>query len=150
LIAKKFKGARWALLKNPGDLSDPQAATLAGIRRHGGAMWRAYLLKEALRAVFDGDLEETMELLNRWCSRAQRSRLAPFVKAAATVLNHRDGILATIEREPVQRSDRRAEQQSPPEHPTRLRISLSRSRPRAGDALLRAHRTSPLPHEKRA
>jgi transposase len=98
-IAKKFKGARWALLKNPADLTDTQAATLAGIRRHGGAMWRAYQLKEAIRAVFDGDLDaaETMELLDRWCSRAQRSRLDPFVKAAATVRNHRDGILAAVE-----------------------------------------------------
>lgn len=27
-IAKTFKGARWALLKNPGDLADTQAQTL--------------------------------------------------------------------------------------------------------------------------
>jgi transposase len=27
-LAKRFKGARWALLKNPGDLNDDQAATL--------------------------------------------------------------------------------------------------------------------------
>jgi transposase len=99
-IAKRFKGARWALLKNPADLTDAQATTLAGIRRNGGAMWRGYQLKEALRALFAGDLDgaTTMELLDRWCSRAQRSRLAPFVKAAATVRNHRDGIAAAIER----------------------------------------------------
>ncbi len=35
--AKKFKGARWALLKNPDTLTDTQAATLAAIRRNGGA-----------------------------------------------------------------------------------------------------------------
>jgi transposase len=99
-IAKRFKGARWALLKNPADLTDPQAETLERIRRTGGAMWRAYQLKEALRAIFVGDLdaEATMELLDRWCSRAQRSRLEPFVKAAATVRKHRDGIAAAIER----------------------------------------------------
>lgn len=100
LIARKFKGARWALLKNPVDLTDAQAATLAGIRRNGGAMWRGYQLKEALSEVFAGDLDAdaTMELLDRWCSRAQRSRLAPFVKAATTVRTHRDGIAAAIER----------------------------------------------------
>jgi transposase len=49
--AKRFKGARWCLLKNPTDLSDDQAATLRKIRRRGGALWRAYSLKEALRAV---------------------------------------------------------------------------------------------------
>ncbi len=97
-LAKRFKGARWALLKNPEDLTDAQAETLARIRRNGGAAWRGYQLKEALREIFAGDLDaaETMELLHRWCAWAQRSRLAPFVKAAATIRKHRDGILAAI------------------------------------------------------
>lgn len=97
-LAKRFKGARWALLKNPEDLSAAQSETLAHIRRNGGAAWRGYQLKEALREIFAGDLDatETMELLDRWCARAQRSRLAPFVKAAATIRKHRDGILAAI------------------------------------------------------
>jgi transposase len=43
-IARKFKGARWALLKNPEDLTDRQATTLSAIKRHGGALWRAYRL----------------------------------------------------------------------------------------------------------
>ncbi len=99
-MAKKFKGARWALLKNPGDLTTAQADTLRTIKRNGGALWRGYELKEALRAIFAGDLDATdaAELLDRWCSRARRSRLDPFVKAAATIANHRDGILAAIER----------------------------------------------------
>lgn len=97
-IAKRFKGARWALLKNPEDLTDNQAVTLAAVRRNGGAMWRAYTLKEALRAIFAGDLTEADagHLLDRWCSWAQRSRLAPFVKLARTIRAHRDGILAAI------------------------------------------------------
>jgi Transposase len=44
--AKKFKGARWVLLKRPERLTDTQAATLRKLRRHGGAAWRAYGLKE--------------------------------------------------------------------------------------------------------
>ena len=32
-IAHAFKGARWALLKNPGDLTDTQAATLRAMKR---------------------------------------------------------------------------------------------------------------------
>ena len=97
-VAKRFKGARWALLKNPEDLTAPQAATLATIRRNGGALWRGYQLKEAGREIFAGDLDaaEVIELVDRWCSRAQRSRLAPFVKVAATVRKHRDGILAAV------------------------------------------------------
>jgi hypothetical protein len=41
-IAKKYKGARWALLKNPRDLTEEQAKTVAGLRKFGGALWRAY------------------------------------------------------------------------------------------------------------
>jgi len=94
--AKKFKGARWVLLKRPERLSSEQAATLRKLRRQGGAAWRAYGLKEGLRAVFAGDLtpSETTELLDRWCAKASRSRLEPFVTLAGTIRKHRDGILA--------------------------------------------------------
>jgi transposase len=96
--AKRFKGARWCLLKNPDDLSDDQAATLRKIRRRGGALWRAYSLKEALRAVFAGDLNEAevAHLLDRFCSRASRSGLKAFVTVARTIRKHRAGILAAV------------------------------------------------------
>jgi len=96
--AKKFKGARWSLLKRPENLTDDQSATLRQLRNRGGDLWRAYRLKEAFRAIFAGDLdpEETVELIDRWCSQASRSRLAPFVKVAKTIRKHRDGILAAI------------------------------------------------------
>ena len=96
--AKKFKGARWALLKRPENLTDEQSATLRKLRRRGGEVWRAYSLKEAFRAIFAGDLDpdDVAGLLDRWISRASRSRLAPFVKTAKTIRRHRDGILAAI------------------------------------------------------
>ncbi len=99
-IAKAFKGARWALLKNPGDLTDTQAETLREMKRTGGMLWRAYQLKEALREVFAGDLDSdtVADLLDRWCSRAQRSRIPEFVKAARTIRRHRAGIDAAIDR----------------------------------------------------
>ncbi|MCI4673718.1 ISL3 family transposase [Candidatus Mycolicibacterium alkanivorans] len=99
-IAKTFKGARWALLKNPADLTDMQAQTLREMKRSGGMLWRAYQLKEALREVFAGDLDaDTVgELLDRWCARAQRSRIPEFVKAARTIRKHRAGIDAAIDR----------------------------------------------------
>jgi transposase len=96
--AKRFKGARWALLKNPTDLNHDQAATLRRLRRRGGDLWRAYTLKEALRAVFAGDLEEAevASLLDRFCSRASRSGLKPFLTLAQTIRKHRAGILAAV------------------------------------------------------
>jgi transposase len=97
--ARRFKHARWALLKRPEDLTDTQDAQLAAIRRAGGAVWRAYQLKEALRAIFDPDLTpgEAARLLDRFISWAQRSRLASFVKLQRTIRAHRDGILAALE-----------------------------------------------------
>ncbi|HUZ70261.1 MAG TPA: ISL3 family transposase [Candidatus Saccharimonadales bacterium] len=96
--ARRFKGARWALLKNPGDLTDDQAVTLRKLKRRGGDLWRAYALKEALRAVFAGDLseDEVAMLLDRFCSRAQRSGLKPFVTAEKTIRKRKAGILAAV------------------------------------------------------
>ncbi len=79
-VAKRFKGARWALLKNPTDLTDYQAATLRKLRRRGGD------LEEA----------EVAYLLDRFCSRASRSGLKPFVTLARTIRRHRAGILAAV------------------------------------------------------
>ena len=96
--AKRFKGARWALLKRPENLSEEQSATLRRLRRRGGQVWRAYGLKESFRAIFSGDLDaaEVGSLLDRWCSQASRSRLAPFVKAAKTIRKFAEGIRAAI------------------------------------------------------
>jgi len=96
--AKRFFGARWALLKNPGDLTDDQAVTLRRLKRAGGQVWRAYTLKEALRAVFAGDLHEAdvAHLLDRFCSKASRSGLPEFVKVAQTIRKRRAGILAAV------------------------------------------------------
>ena len=96
--ARRFKGARWCLLKNPGELTDDQSATLGKIKRRGGDLWRAYALKEALRAIFAGDLseDEVGALLDRFCSRAQRSGMKPFVTLAQTIRKRRAGILAAV------------------------------------------------------
>ncbi len=96
--AKRFKGARWCLLKNPTDLDEDQAATLRRLKHHGGALWRAYSLKEALRAIFAGDLSEqdVALLLDRFCSKASRSRLKPFVTLAQTIRKHQAGILSAV------------------------------------------------------
>jgi transposase len=96
--AKRFKGARWALLKRPENLTDDQAASLRRFRRAGGAIWRAYTLREALRAIFAPDLDyaDVEHLLDRFAAKASRSGLKPFVTLARTIVRHREGILAAI------------------------------------------------------
>ena len=80
--ARRFKHARWALLKRPEDLTDTQTEQLDAIKRAGGQVWRAYRLKEALQAIFDPDLtpDEAASLLDRFVSWAQRSRRRPHDK----------------------------------------------------------------------
>lgn len=97
--AKAFKGSRWALLKNPQDLTDTQAAQLARIRRTRGGIWRAYEMKEQFRAIFAGGLQpdDAIASLDRWCARAQRSRLPAFVKVARTMRERRGLIVNALE-----------------------------------------------------
>ena len=96
--AKQFKQARWSLLKNPEDLTDRQAQTLAALKADGGTVARAYTLKEALRAILAPGLlpGQVAALLSSFCSRASRSRLAPFVRLGRTIRKHRQGILAAV------------------------------------------------------
>jgi transposase len=96
--ARRFKDARWSLLKAPPNLNDRQAETLRRLKRAGGEVWRAYTLKEALRAIFAPGLtlEDVTVLIDRFISKATRSRLKPFTKLAATIRQHRDGILHAI------------------------------------------------------
>jgi transposase len=98
--AKLFKGARWALLKNPENLDETQAAQLRRFRRRGGTLWAGYKLKEALRAIFHGDLEpgDALDLLETWCTHAENSGMAPFNKAAKTLRKHLAGITAALEK----------------------------------------------------
>ena len=68
------------------------------LKRRGGDLWRAYALKEALRAIFAGDLseDEVATMLDRFCSKAQRSGMKPFVTLATTIRKRREGILAAV------------------------------------------------------
>ncbi|SHF03288.1 Transposase [Ferrithrix thermotolerans DSM 19514] len=97
--ARKFAGAQWGLLRNPGDLTEHQGETLKRIKRTGGALWRAYEMKESLRAVFSGDLtdDEIRKLLEHCCSRASRSQIQSFVRLSKTIRSHKEGIMAAIE-----------------------------------------------------
>ena len=96
--AKRFKDARWCLLKKPERLNDQQTATLARIRAAGGEVWRSYQLKEAVRGIFQPGLsiEDVEVLIDRLLSRLARSRLQPFIRYGKTLRKHRDGILAAI------------------------------------------------------
>lgn len=94
--AKQFKHDRWALLKNPDDLSDRQASALAALQAAGGKVPRAWAMKEMVRAIFAPGLsvDAVAELLDRLLARFSRCRLQPFIRLGRTIRKHRDGILA--------------------------------------------------------
>jgi len=92
-----IKKTRWALLKNPWNLTQREGEKLRDVQRTNRPLYRAYLLKETLAKALDylqpGRAEKA---LDAWIAWAKRARLAPFVKLAKTVQEHRQGILAYI------------------------------------------------------
>ena len=56
--ARRLNGARYALWKNPDDLTERQSAKLAWIAKTDTRLYGAYLLKEGLRHVFSVKGEE--------------------------------------------------------------------------------------------
>lgn len=86
--SKTLKGARWALWKNPQNLTDKQKTTLAAIQATNRPLYRAYLLKEQFRQVIAVKGEPGRLLLQGWLRWASRSKLAPFVKLARSIRRH--------------------------------------------------------------
>jgi transposase len=95
--AKKFKHARYALWKNPEDLTDNQRDKLEWIAKTDPRLYRAYLLKEGLRYVFKVKDEAGKQALDRWISWARRCRIPAFVQLQRRIVKHRAAIDATLE-----------------------------------------------------
>jgi len=95
--AQALKRARWALWKNPENLTTRQRAKDEWIAKNDPRLHRAYLLKEGLRLVFQIDPHEAPATLDRWLDWATRSRLEPFVALAKRIRRHRESVLAAIE-----------------------------------------------------
>jgi len=95
-LAKDLKGARFALWKNPENLTARQQLKLAHIQKINQRLFRAYLLKEQLRQIYRVDPDAATGVLDAWLKWAWRCRLQPFVKLARTIRDHRAGIEAAI------------------------------------------------------
>lgn len=94
--ARTLKGSRWALWKNPEDLTPEQKVSLASIEHGNKPLFRAYLLKEHLRDVFKHDGQQAINMLDYFVVWAARSRLKPFVKLARSIRDKRDSIVAAL------------------------------------------------------
>ena len=92
-----IKGTRFALQKNPWNLTLDEKRKLSDVQRTNWPLYRAYLLKETLARILDGrQVNVAREKLRGWIQWAYRSRLAPFRKLATTIKTHIEGILGYI------------------------------------------------------
>src|SRR5690606_24206194 len=92
-----FTNSDLTLLKRKWNLARGERAKLKEIAAQNMRLFRAYLLKEDLAAILDGnDVETARAELQEWLAWASRSKLKPFVKLARTIRKHMEGILAYI------------------------------------------------------
>lgn len=95
--ARVVKGTRFALLKNPWDLTVSEEMKLSDVQRNNKRLYRAYLLKETLAKALEYlQPKRATDALNDWLAWASRSKLKPFVKVARTIRQHFDRILAYV------------------------------------------------------
>lgn len=95
--ARALKHARYALWKNPENLTDRQHAKLAWVAKTDPRLHRAYLLKEGLRTVFVLKGAAGKEALDRWISWARRCRIPAFVALQRRIVKHRAAIDAALD-----------------------------------------------------
>ena len=94
--ARRLRNARYALWKNPENLTDRQQAKLEWIAKTDPRLYRAYLLKEGLRTIFKLPVDQAAEALDRWVSWARRCRIESFVLLQRRIVGHRTQVLASI------------------------------------------------------
>jgi transposase len=95
--AKTIQRSRWALWKNPEDLTATQTAQLAWIATSSPRLHRAYLLKEGLRHVFKLGGTAGKHALRAWLAWAQRCRIRVFVELGRRIKRHLTAIHATLD-----------------------------------------------------
>lgn len=100
-LARSLKRSRYALWKNPENLTAHQRAKLEDIEQLNRPLFRAYLLKEQLRDVFkiartDGP-QAAKSALSGWLRWASRSKLPSFVSLAESIRSHLRTICATFD-----------------------------------------------------
>jgi transposase len=97
--ARRLRHARYALWKNPENLSEREGDKLAWIAKTDPRLHRAYLLKEGLRHVFAVKGDAGIEALDRWQSWAARCRIPAFVALGRRIRKHRPAIEAALTHE---------------------------------------------------
>ena len=94
--AKQLKGCRYALWRNPEDLTARQEAKLAWIAKVNSPLYRAYLMKEQLRVAIRTKGVLALTMLDDWLAWAQRCRIPAFVELGRKINRNISGIEAAM------------------------------------------------------
>jgi transposase len=94
--ARDLKHARYALWKNPEDLTARQEAKLAWVAKVNRRLYRAYLLKEQFRAITALKGRRALKMLKAWLAWAARCRIPAFVELGRRIRKHLAGIEAAL------------------------------------------------------
>lgn len=95
---EQIKHSKYALGKNPENLTDLQQAKLELIQVEDPKLARAHKLKERLKVILRmRDRDAAGRLLDQWIKGAQHCRLSQFVELQRKIKRNRDLILNTIE-----------------------------------------------------
>lgn len=92
-----LKGTRWLLLKNPENLDEGrnELERLADALELNTPLTLAYYMKDDLRQVWcQSSKRMATRVLDDWLRRAEASKVAMLIRFAATLREHRAGILA--------------------------------------------------------
>jgi len=94
--ARDLKGARYALWKNPEDLTARQQAKLAWVAKVNGRLYRAYLLKEQFRQIIKVKGVRGILMLEQWLDWAARCRIPAFVELGRRIRKNLPGVEAML------------------------------------------------------
>ena len=93
-----LKHSRWALLKNPENLTSNQKIKLRDLLLCNLKTIRAYLLKEDFKNFWEySSATWAGKFLDTWCTQVMRSRLEPMKKVAKTIRSHKKLLLNWFE-----------------------------------------------------
>lgn len=86
---KALKGLRFAFFRNPKHLKERDLAAIAAVKKANDKLYRAYLLRVDFEQFWDiTDEREAAHFLYRWAQAAERSKLAPLVRFAHTLVDY--------------------------------------------------------------
>jgi transposase len=95
-VARELRDARYALWKNPEDLTGRQHQRLAWIAQTHPSLWEAYRLKEGLRLLLKMRGRAGLAALNAWLDWASDCNIEPFRHLANRVAAIRTRLEATL------------------------------------------------------